>query len=109
LIFPFAYLLYGCSSSGGCFQVPSSTSGFGQYRRITIRNGPFGAGSQFDSLSSASFFEFRVVAIDEIGIKNSIAIDEWKTVDIGFLRDGPRFVRPYLQLTPWLHGVIPCP
>jgi hypothetical protein len=35
----------------GAFQTPLSASGFGQYSRSTNANGPFGAGSQFDSLS----------------------------------------------------------
>jgi len=36
----------------GAFHAPVSTSGFGKYMRMTGRNGPFGAGSQFASLSA---------------------------------------------------------
>src|SRR5215470_20305788 len=36
---------------GGRFHFPSSASGLGQKRRKNIRNGPFGAVSQLDSLS----------------------------------------------------------
>ena len=41
------YTFTGC----GAFQTPLSASGFGQYSRSTSTNGPFGAGSQLDSLS----------------------------------------------------------
>jgi hypothetical protein len=41
------YTFTGC----GAFQTPLSASGFGQYSRSTSANGPFGAGSQLDSLS----------------------------------------------------------
>ena len=36
----------------GAVHVPSSASVLGQYRRKIMENGPSGAGSQFDSLSS---------------------------------------------------------
>ena len=36
---------------GGAVHRPSSASGFGQYSRNTVKKGPFGAGSQLDSLS----------------------------------------------------------
>lgn len=38
-------------ANGGCFQLPSSAAGPGQYRRMYMAKAPFGAGSQFDSLS----------------------------------------------------------
>src|SRR5882672_1120169 len=41
--------------SGGAFQVPFRASGLGQYRRVAIRNGPAGAGSQLDSRSAPGF------------------------------------------------------
>ena len=42
-----SYTFTGC----GAFQAPLSASGLGQYSRSTSANGPFGVGSQLDSLS----------------------------------------------------------
>jgi hypothetical protein len=39
-------------SGFGAFHVPLRASGFGQYNRSTMTNGPFGAGSQLASLSA---------------------------------------------------------
>ena len=36
---------------GGVVHLPFSASAFGQYTRVVVKNGPAGAGSQFDSLS----------------------------------------------------------
>jgi hypothetical protein len=36
---------------GGGFHFPTRTSFFGAYKRMVRLNGPFGAGTQFDSLS----------------------------------------------------------
>src|SRR5215469_279844 len=43
--------IHSARCKGGRFHFPSSASGLGQKRRKNIRNGPFGAGSQLDSLS----------------------------------------------------------
>src|ERR1700722_6770412 len=38
--------------NGGAVHLPLSASGLGQYKRITTKNGPPGAGSQLASLSA---------------------------------------------------------
>src|SRR5215469_2191714 len=43
--------IHSARCKGGRFHFPSSASGLGQKRRKNIRNGPFGAVSQLDSLS----------------------------------------------------------
>ena len=48
---------------GGAFHFPSRASGLGQYSRMTAKNGPFGAGSQFASLSAPgeAFWTYSVM------------------------------------------------
>jgi hypothetical protein len=46
-------------ASAGVFHLPLMISGFGQYRRNAIVNGPLNAGSQLDSLSLGTLSELR--------------------------------------------------
>lgn len=43
--------LHFTSTSFGSFHVPSINGCFGPYMRLTMKNGPFGVGSQLDSFS----------------------------------------------------------
>lgn len=43
---------YALFFTAGAFHLPLSASSFGQYNRMAQKNGPLGAGSQFDSLSA---------------------------------------------------------